>query len=318
MANDKQFKTVDEQIQLLKSRKLQFKDEAKAKAILEKINYFDIINGTENILLKTMNPKVYDNVYFEDFYEIYKFDTDIRILTLKKVFEIEARLRTSLAHNFAGQFCTQIPDTLNYREKLYYQQPVKTNTYLYNTFMKFDLFKRNVKMPNGTVKLGFVESKKRDKDYIRTYNRPPFWVIIKDFSFGDLYFTYCFQKDVIKDKVLKDFGLTLNDDAMFQQILHTLKYARNCCAHLELITRFKLLGAADLNNYKELKLSINCTHKHLSYYDLLKIIAKFCDVNSITKEIANFNRNMYLINRKDIADKLLKRMGESDINKWEM
>ncbi|MBQ1711232.1 MAG: Abi family protein, partial [Treponema sp.] len=240
MANDKQFKTVDEQILLLKSRKLQFKDEAKAKAILEKINYFDIINGIENILLKTMNPKVYDNVYFEDFYEIYKFDTDIRILTLKKIFEIEARLRTSLAHNFAGQFCTQIPDTLNYREKQYYQQPVKTNTYLYNTFMKFDLFKRNVKMSNGTVKLGFVESKKRDKDYIRTYNRPPFWVIIKDFSFGDLYFTYCFQKDVIKDKVLKDFGLTLNDDAMFQQILHTLKYARNCCAHLELITRFKL------------------------------------------------------------------------------
>ena len=67
MANDKQFKTVDEQILLLKSRKLQFKDEAKAKAILEKINYFDIINGTENILLKTMNPKVYENVYFEDF-----------------------------------------------------------------------------------------------------------------------------------------------------------------------------------------------------------------------------------------------------------
>lgn len=66
------------------------------------------------------------------------------------------------------------------------------------------------------------------------------------------------------------------------------------------------------------QLSINCTHKHLSYYDLLKIIAKFCDVDLITKEIANFNRNMYLINRKDIADKILKRMGESDINKWEM
>ncbi len=318
MANDKQFKTVDEQILLLKSRNLQFRDEAKAKTILEKINYFDIINGTENILLKTMNPKVYDNVYFEDFYEIYKFDTDIRILTLKKIFEIEARLRTSLAHNFASQFCTQIPDTLNYREKQYYQQPVKTNTYLYNTFMKFDLFKRNVKMPNGTVKLGFVESKKRDKDYIRTYNRPPFWVIIKDFSFGDLYFTYCFQQDVIKDKVLKDFGLTLNDDAMFQQILHTLKYARNCCAHLELITRFKLLGAADLNNYKELKQSIKCTHKHLSYYDLLKIIAKFCDTDTITKEISDFYRNMYLINRLEIADKLLKRMGEADINKWKM
>ena len=114
-----------------------------------------------------------------------------------------------------------------------------------------------------------------------------------------------------------DFNLTLSDDAMFQQILHTLKYARNCCAHLELITRFKLLGAADLNNYKELKRSIGCMHKHLSCYDLLKIIAKFCDVRTITKEIAEFHRNMYLINRQNIADKLLKRMGEADIDKWE-
>ena len=312
MANDKQFKTIDEQVLLLKSRNLDFNNESEAKILLKKFNYFDIINGTENILLKTRNPKIYDNVFFEE------FDTEIRILTLKKIFEIEARLRTSLAHNFASQFCTQIQDTLNYREKQYYQQPAQTNTYLYNTFMKFDLFRRNVRMPNGTIKLGFVESKKRDKDYIRTYNRPPFWVIIKDFSFGDLYFTYCFQKDIVKDKILKDFGLTLNDDAMFQQILHTLKYARNCCAHLELITRFKLLGAADLNNYKELKQSINCTHKHLSYYDLLKIIANFCDIDTITNEIADFHRNMYLINRLEIADKLLKRMGEPDINKWKM
>jgi len=316
MASDKQFKTIDEQILLLKSRNIQFKNEVKAKGILKKVNYFDIINGTENILLKTINPKIYNNVYFEDFYEIYKFDTEIRILTLKKIFEIETRLRTALAHNFASQFCKQIPDTLNYREKKYYQQPPQTNTYLYNTFMKFDLFRRNIKMPNGTLKLGFVESKKRDKNYIGAYNRPPFWVIIKDFSFGDLYFTYCFQKDVIKDKVLKDFGLTLNDDAMFQQILHALKYARNCCAHLELITRFKLLGATDLNNYKELKQSINCTHKHLSYYDLLRIIQKFCNTETITKKITDFYRNMYLMNRLEIADKLLKRMGEADINNW--
>ena len=120
MANDKQFKTIDEQISLLKSRNLAFNNESEAKNLLKKYNYFDIINGTENILLKTMNPKAYDNVFFEDFYEIYKFDTEIRILTLKKIFEIEARLKTSLAHNFASQFCTQIQDTLNYREKQYY------------------------------------------------------------------------------------------------------------------------------------------------------------------------------------------------------
>ena len=177
---------------MLKSRNLQFNDEQTAKELLKKYNYFDIINGTENILLKSIKPKDYENILFEDFYEIYKFDTKLRILTLQKIFEVEARLKTSLAYNFASQFCTTISDTLNYRERQYYQTPSVTNNYLYSTFMTFDLFKRNTRMLNGTVKLGFIERKKREKDYVKTYNKPPFWVIIKDFSFGDLYFTYCF------------------------------------------------------------------------------------------------------------------------------
>ena len=183
MAIDKEFKTIDEQVLLLKSRNLQFNDEQTAKELLKKYNYFDIINGTENILLKSIKPKDYENILFEDFYEIYKFDTKLRILTLQKIFEVEARLKTSLAYNFASQFCTTISDTLNYRERQYYQTPSVTNNYLYSTFMTFDLFKRNTRMPNGTVKLGFIERKKREKDYVRTYNKPPFWVIIKDFSF---------------------------------------------------------------------------------------------------------------------------------------
>lgn len=317
MSIDKEFKTIDEQVLLLKSRNLQFNDEQTAKELLKKYNYFDIINGTENILLKSIKPKDYENILFEDFYEIYKFDTKLRILTLQKIFEVEARLKTSLSYNFASQFCATINDTLNYRERQYYQIPSFTNNYLYSTFMTFDLFKRNTRMLNGTVKLGFIERKKREKDYVRTYNKSPFWVIIKDFSFGDLYFTYCFQKDVIKTKVLSDFGLLLQDDDLFQQILHTLKYARNCCAHLELITRFKLLGIPELNNYRELKNSIGCTHKNLSYYDLLKILAKFCDVKEIVEEISVFHRNMYLINRTQIAEKLLKRMGNANIDNWQ-
>lgn len=122
---------------------------------------------------------------------------------------------------------------------------------------------------------------------------------------------------MIKTKVLSDFGLLLQDDDLFQQILHTMKYARNCCAHLELITRFKLLGIPELNNYRELKNSIGCTHKNLSYYDLLKILAKFCDVKEIVEEISVFHRNMYLINRTQIAEKLLKRMGNANIDYWQ-
>lgn len=58
MSIDKEFKTIDEQVLLLKSRNLQFNDEQTAKELLKKYNYFDIINGTENILLSLLNQKI--------------------------------------------------------------------------------------------------------------------------------------------------------------------------------------------------------------------------------------------------------------------
>ena len=52
--------------------------------------------------------------------------------------------------------------------------------------------------------------------------------------------------------MLKDFGLTLTDAKAFEQALFILKEMRNQCAHLELITRFKLKGRnGALNNFKD-------------------------------------------------------------------
>ena len=47
----KEFKTYDEQIQLLKSRGLTFVDEDFAKEKLEEENYYSIINGYKDLFL---------------------------------------------------------------------------------------------------------------------------------------------------------------------------------------------------------------------------------------------------------------------------
>lgn len=59
----KNFKTIDEQIAILDSRQLKFKNKKKAAELLSRYNYFDLINGFESILLKkNAPPKKYDNV----------------------------------------------------------------------------------------------------------------------------------------------------------------------------------------------------------------------------------------------------------------
>lgn len=46
----KDFKTIDEQIAILESRQLKFKNKKKAAELLSRYNYFDVINGFESIL----------------------------------------------------------------------------------------------------------------------------------------------------------------------------------------------------------------------------------------------------------------------------
>ena len=47
MPDTKDFRTIDEQIEGLEKRGLQFKNKKKAVDILKKYNYFDVINGFE-------------------------------------------------------------------------------------------------------------------------------------------------------------------------------------------------------------------------------------------------------------------------------
>ena len=61
----KEFKTIAEQIAILDSRHLKFKDKKKAAELLSKYNYFDLINGFESMLLNHNAPdKEYQRIFF--------------------------------------------------------------------------------------------------------------------------------------------------------------------------------------------------------------------------------------------------------------
>ncbi|ECX3666688.1 Abi family protein, partial [Listeria monocytogenes] len=81
---EKVFKTVEEQIQILKSRNLNILDEKNAKRILQKISYYDIINGYNDIFLEIeadstnrIEEVYYQDINFEMIYELYSFDADL-------------------------------------------------------------------------------------------------------------------------------------------------------------------------------------------------------------------------------------------------
>ncbi len=315
----KEFKTIDEQILLLLGRGLRFRNRKKAASLLRQYNYFDVINGFESILLKKNVPyKKYENVFFEDFRDLFFFDMKLKKYTLFKIFDVEARLRTSIAYNFAATYCKTPVDTLNYLNPAYYNAPPLTDKNMTNRFKSFDLFRTTQYWPNGNVKSrSFIDELKRDKDYANQYTDPPFWVAIKALPLGSLYYTFVFLDDAVKEKVLKDFGLTLMDARVFEQALFILKEMRNQCAHLELITRFKLKGRnGALNNFKDIRTMAALGRGDLAYLDVLKILKVFGPIFDIKAQIVKFYLIMFFKGRKFIADKALSKMGRKKLYVW--
>ena len=82
---EKIFKTIDEQIKILKSRNIVIDDEEKAYKLLSKNNYYYLINGYKNLFLDGRNKeeKYIKNTRLEEIYFLYQFDKNIKINFLK-------------------------------------------------------------------------------------------------------------------------------------------------------------------------------------------------------------------------------------------
>lgn len=92
----KGFLTYDEQIAFLKDKKnLEIQDEEYAKKILFKIGYFPLVNGYKEVYKNPVTNQFQDGITFEDIYELYQFDNDLRSIFIKYILMVE---RNSLKH----------------------------------------------------------------------------------------------------------------------------------------------------------------------------------------------------------------------------
>ena len=94
----KNFKTIAEQIEILKSRNLIIEDYNKVYEILSKNNYYYLINGYKDLFLDTQLPnEIYiTNTKFEELYNLYLFDKNIKINFLKYLLLLENEIESIL------------------------------------------------------------------------------------------------------------------------------------------------------------------------------------------------------------------------------
>lgn len=103
--------TVDEQIENLKSLKLEIPDEKFAREFLNDVSYFRFIKAY-SLGLKPKNGNYYEGVAFNQLVELYRFNSNLRALLFPLVERVEINLRCRISN----YFCTKY-GALGYKDK---------------------------------------------------------------------------------------------------------------------------------------------------------------------------------------------------------
>lgn len=143
----KTFKTIDEQLEILKDRNLVIDDELLARQSLSFYGYYEIVNGYKQFLLNTQaeTERFTDGETFSHLLSLYQLDKEFRNGIMEATLEIELVLRTAIAYVIAEQFGELQSDYLKPKNYMRGKKREGSTRYpLYQLFDKFD------KIINGT------------------------------------------------------------------------------------------------------------------------------------------------------------------------
>lgn len=235
----KEFKTIDEQLDLLKSRNMTFNDEENAKKILLNNNYYNIINGYKDLFLDINNKNNYKiGTTFEEVYSLYDFDRQLRNIFLEYILKIENSMRALIAYYFS-----QVYGNDNYLKLDNFETFNKTNIKPENKQKQV----KHIQNLLGNVNKNIANNvnNKYIGHYITTYGFIPLWVLVNILSFGDICNFYKLMKQKERIQVSKSFNIAEFDLTSF---LNILSKTRNLCAHGERLYNYEFPAFTSIND----------------------------------------------------------------------
>ena len=230
----KDFKTLDEQIDILKSRGLLINNETHAKEYLLSQNYYNLINGYANFFPRS-GENYTASTNFNEIRSLYVFEREFKQTLLLAILEDETHLRSIFAYRFAEMYQNEPYAYLNI--KCYEQNKIlsatKTISNLSQTILNHNKYHKN-----GSI-----------AHYVKKYNHVPIWVLINYVNFGELRHLLLHTKKDLQNNVAKDFTGFINQNIpdntepfppeTLNSFLDNMNEIRNICAHNNRLLGFR-------------------------------------------------------------------------------
>ena len=296
---DKQFKTLDEQVEIFKYKGLEIKDDQYVKDVLLRENYF-FITGYRHLLMQKDNNKKYkEGATFEELYSIFLFDRQFRNLIFKNLLIVE--------NNAKSIFSYQLSKKYGYKENDYLK-PANFDMAPEKSRQVNDLIK---KMKRQVRVNGYQHS--ATMHYINNYGYIPLWVLVKVLSFGIISEFYTILKHEDKVSISRIYNIDVEELANYFSILANY---RNVCAHEDILYENKTQREINntvyhilLNIPKENGEYIHGKNDLFALIIILRQILSNDDVKNLIMELDKIIENLRLNLHTIEIDAVLDRMG---------
>lgn len=235
---EKEFKSIEEQIKILKNRNLIIDDEEFAKKILKENNYYYLVNGYKDLFVdkESEDEQFIQGVSLEELYALYKFDIELRMNFFKYIISLERRLNTYIAYEFSK----------NHGHRDYLVE----NNFDNKNNSSIKIIRLINEIESDMMHQINVENRML-KHYIEKYEYIPLWVLIRITTFGQVSKFYALMKQNEQNAVAKNFGIREKNLKVY---INNLAIIRNICAHDEKLFDVRLRKA----------ISITETHKYFN------------------------------------------------------
>ena len=231
--NKKEFRTLDEQVDILKNKGLIINNEEQVKEILLRENYF-FINGYR-AMFYDKNRKFIKGTTFSELYSAFLFDRNLRNVLFKNLLVLENNIKSIISYQLSKKYGYKESDYLNPKN---FTRDIKEARRVDDVLSKM---KRQIRI-NG-------EKHTATFHYMSKYKYVPLWILVKVLSFGLINELFGILKEEDKQEIADIYGLDKETLKIYIQLLSNY---RNLCAHEDIVFDHKTQVYIDDTKYHNL------------------------------------------------------------------
>lgn len=277
----KEFKTIDEQIAILKSRGLSIPDEDSAKSFLLRNNYYRISGYSLTLRSHDVFAKTAE---FQNIIDIYRFDHDFRHVLLQYIEIIEVTVKSIYAYEFTKRYGpTGYLDAAHFTDESKHQEIIA----------KAEKQKESRKDHEAYIK-HFVDDLHEDL---------PLWAYVDLFTISDISFLYKISDQSVQVSVAEALDLKVHGAELLKSFMHSMTIIRNLCAHGSRLYN-RLFQQKPFLNKREKRILIKnekgiIDNAHLfGFILIMRRLLESNDFNSMKNEIKELEEKYPFINMK--------------------